>query len=158
MMLFNPRSHPSLRRLRVVLPSLPSSSLSSLSLRFFNNSTSSLSSSSTARTTATPVLIVGGGPSGLFLSILLSKYQIPHFLIDSNPTTSPHPQAHFLNTRTMEILKHNLSPKSYARLLDEAPPFSTWRKFNFSHSVLSLPPLATHDHYPLTINGMQNLN
>lgn len=54
---------------------------------------------------STKILIVGGGPTGLFASILLSKYQIPHVLIEERPSTLQAPAAHVVNTRTMEIFR-----------------------------------------------------
>ena len=51
------------------------------------------------------VLIVGGGPAGLVLSNLLNRMSVSSILVESSPTPSTHPQAHFINTRTMEILR-----------------------------------------------------
>ena len=57
-----------------------------------------------------PIAIVGGGPAGLFLSNLLSTYNTPSILLGarSSKQLCAHPQAHFLNTRTMEIMRHAL--------------------------------------------------
>ena len=52
-----------------------------------------------------PVLIVGAGPTGLVLSALLSRFGVESLLIDRDPTTTDHPQAHVVNTRTMEIFR-----------------------------------------------------
>ena len=52
---------------------------------------------------ATPVLIVGGGPTGLTLSALLSRFGIESVLVEEDPGTSDHPQAHVVNRRTAEI-------------------------------------------------------
>jgi 2-polyprenyl-6-methoxyphenol hydroxylase-like FAD-dependent oxidoreductase len=56
------------------------------------------------------VLIVGGGPTGLFMAHLLQQYQVPFVLLEAQTPDERfrHPQAHFLNTRTMEVLKHAL--------------------------------------------------
>ncbi|MEM7097179.1 MAG: FAD-dependent monooxygenase [Pseudomonadota bacterium] len=53
----------------------------------------------------TQVLIVGGGPTGLLASILLSKYEIAHILVEQRETTLKAPAAHVVNTRTMEIYR-----------------------------------------------------
>jgi 2,4-dichlorophenol 6-monooxygenase len=53
----------------------------------------------------TPILIVGGGPAGLLASILLSKYQIRHILLERRSGPQQAPAAHVINTRTMEILR-----------------------------------------------------
>ncbi|MFZ2174184.1 MAG: FAD-dependent monooxygenase, partial [Rhodococcus sp. (in: high G+C Gram-positive bacteria)] len=52
-----------------------------------------------------PVLIVGGGASGLTTSIFLSAYGIDHLLVERHESTSILPKAHYLNQRTMEILR-----------------------------------------------------
>ncbi|WP_161500965.1 FAD-dependent monooxygenase [Embleya scabrispora] len=53
----------------------------------------------------TPVLIVGGGPIGLTLSILLSRYGVDHLLVEARPGTSRHPKARGIAARSMEILR-----------------------------------------------------
>jgi putative polyketide hydroxylase len=53
----------------------------------------------------TPVLIVGGGPVGLTLSILLSQYGVEHFLIEARSDTSRHPKARGISARSMEIFR-----------------------------------------------------
>ncbi len=61
-----------------------------------------------------PVLIVGGGGSGLAASVFLSDLGVPSLLIERHPSTSPHPKAHILNGRTMEILaRHGLADAIY---------------------------------------------
>jgi 2,4-dichlorophenol 6-monooxygenase len=50
-----------------------------------------------------PVLIVGGGVVGMTASMLCAKHGINSLLVTYHPTTSPHPRAHILNQRTMEI-------------------------------------------------------
>jgi 2-polyprenyl-6-methoxyphenol hydroxylase-like FAD-dependent oxidoreductase len=52
--------------------------------------------------TRTPVLIVGGGPVGLFLAIELASRQVPCILVNAGPTTALHPAGNTHNTRTME--------------------------------------------------------
>jgi len=53
----------------------------------------------------TKVLIVGGGPTGLFASILLSQCRIPHILIESRVDLIDAPAAHVINVRTTEIFR-----------------------------------------------------
>jgi putative polyketide hydroxylase len=55
--------------------------------------------------TTTPVLIVGGGPVGLTLSILLSGYGVDHLLIEAHREVSPHPKARGISARSMEIFR-----------------------------------------------------
>jgi 2,4-dichlorophenol 6-monooxygenase len=53
--------------------------------------------------TTVPVLIVGGGGTGLSASMLLSTYGVESLLVNARPTTSRLPKAHVLGQRTMEI-------------------------------------------------------
>ncbi|MET9323000.1 FAD-dependent monooxygenase [Streptomyces sp. NPDC003038] len=53
-----------------------------------------------------PVLIVGGGGSGLTSSLALSDLGIESLLVERHPSTSVQPKAHILNARTMEIFEH----------------------------------------------------
>lgn len=53
----------------------------------------------------TPVLIVGAGPTGLATSICLTRFGVPHVLVERHETTAVHPQAHVVNTRTMELFR-----------------------------------------------------
>ncbi|GAA1275604.1 FAD-dependent monooxygenase [Kitasatospora nipponensis] len=61
----------------------------------------------TTPTTAvtTPVLIVGGGPVGLTLSVLLSAHGVDHLLVEARPDTSRHPKARGISARSMEVLR-----------------------------------------------------
>ena len=80
-----------------------------------------------------PVLIVGAGPVGTYLSILLSKYGIETAIVersarggDTNDDGYAHPRAHVLNTRTMEVLR-SIGLESSVRA--EMPPEDQWRCF-----------------------------
>ncbi|TID17558.1 FAD binding domain-containing protein [Venturia nashicola] len=52
-----------------------------------------------------PVLIVGGGPTGLLLAYLLSKLNVKSLLIEKYPQRLAAPKAHALNPRTLEICR-----------------------------------------------------
>ena len=54
-----------------------------------------------------PLLIVGGGPVGLSASVLLSRLGVPSLLVERHPSTSIHPKARGINTRTMEIFRQS---------------------------------------------------
>lgn len=51
------------------------------------------------------VLIVGGGPSGMLSSIILSDLGISHLLVERRDAISVIPKAHYINQQTMEIFR-----------------------------------------------------
>lgn len=53
----------------------------------------------------TPVLIVGGGPVGLTLSILLSVQGVDHVLVEAHSGTAHHAKARGISARSMEIFR-----------------------------------------------------
>lgn len=108
-------------------------------------------SSSKIDTQCNDILIVGGGPSGLLLSILLSKFNVPSTLVErkSEQELSSHPQAHFINLRSMEIFRNSISTQFYDKLLTKVPPLSEWQHFQFSYSVIHKDPYAIIQH-PIT--------
>ncbi len=74
-----------------------------------------------------PVLIVGSGPAGLTAAVLLADLGVPAVLVERNPSTTDHPRAHVVNTRTMEIFRQlgiadavhaaGIGPEAYERIL-----------------------------------------
>lgn len=52
-----------------------------------------------------PVLIIGGGPVGLSLSLALSRQNISSVVIERHSDTTNHPRARGVNVRTMELFK-----------------------------------------------------
>lgn len=52
-----------------------------------------------------PVAVVGAGPTGLMTSLLLSRLRVPHVVLERRSALPTHPQAHFINYRTMEIFR-----------------------------------------------------
>jgi len=50
-----------------------------------------------------PVLIVGGRPGGLALSLSLRRHGVDHLLVERHPGTAHTPRAHIVNQRTVEI-------------------------------------------------------
>lgn len=51
------------------------------------------------------VLIAGGGPVGLVLSILLSFNEVDHLLVETRGHAATHPKARGISARSMEILR-----------------------------------------------------
>ncbi|OQR91274.1 polyketide hydroxylase [Thraustotheca clavata] len=83
-----------------------------------------------------PILIAGGGPVGLTLGLLLEHvYKVPVDIIDRQLAPTHHPQAHFMNLRTMEILKTHL-PSLHEQILDMAAPPSQWRDYVYCSCVM----------------------
>jgi hypothetical protein len=54
---------------------------------------------------AWPVIIAGGGPTGLTAALLLAKQGVRSVVLERGRTLTDHPQAHFINTRCMEVLR-----------------------------------------------------
>lgn len=90
-----------------------------------------------------PVLIVGAGPVGLVLSILLAKLGIQSLTIEKRLNFSQHPQAHFINNRTMEIFRKLGTLSKDIEALQ--PPIEQWRKFVYCTSLTG-PLLGVVDH------------
>jgi 2-polyprenyl-6-methoxyphenol hydroxylase-like FAD-dependent oxidoreductase len=83
------------------------------------------------------VIVVGAGPVGLVASLLLSKYHIQHALVEQLAEPDNHPQAHFLNCRTMEVLRE-------LDALDQdieaqSAPLDEWRHFVYCTDLSNLP-------------------
>ena len=85
------------------------------------------------------VVIIGGGPVGLTASLLLSQYHIPHILVEQMAKPDNHPQAHFINCRSMEIFRelNGLDQVIYAH----SAPRNEWRRFVYSTGLADLPAL-----------------
>jgi 2-polyprenyl-6-methoxyphenol hydroxylase-like FAD-dependent oxidoreductase len=74
-----------------------------------------------------PVLIVGSGPAGLTAAVLLADLGVRTLLVERNPSTTDHPRAHVVNTRSMEIFRalgiaddvhaHGIAAEAYERIL-----------------------------------------
>ena len=157
----------------------------SLSSSFMSSSSSSSTSSATPIRPPQhyPIVIVGGGPTGLFLASLLQRFggrehntSTPQWcLLDEQRPEDHwnHPQAHFLNTRTMELLKRYLPPLTtnkhdkvesvFNRVLQSMPPVSEWNTFFFGTSMMttssSSHAMATVQHpvhHPLVAGANAN--
>ncbi|KAL7241199.1 hypothetical protein ACSBR2_006763 [Camellia fascicularis] len=80
-----------------------------------------------------PVLIVGAGPVGLVLSILLTKLGVKCAVLEKSVTFSKHPQAHFINNRSMEVFR---KLDGLAEDIQRSqPPVDLWRKFIYCTSL-----------------------
>ncbi|KAG6425476.1 hypothetical protein SASPL_115914 [Salvia splendens] len=90
-----------------------------------------------------PVLIVGAGPVGLVLSILLTKLGVKCAVLEKSCGFSRHPQAHFINNRSMEVFRklNGLADE----ILRHQPPVDLWRKFVYCTSLTG-QVLGSVDH------------
>jgi 2-polyprenyl-6-methoxyphenol hydroxylase-like FAD-dependent oxidoreductase len=57
------------------------------------------------QTRRTSVLIVGGGPVGLAMGLLLDRFGIDALIVEKSPTTTDHPKSRGCWVRTMEIFR-----------------------------------------------------
>ncbi|KAK4788724.1 hypothetical protein SAY86_020043 [Trapa natans] len=80
-----------------------------------------------------PVLIVGAGPVGLVLSILLTKLGVRCAVLEKNKSFSAHPQAHFINNRSMEVFRKLDGLADQIERLQ--PPVDLWRRFIYCTSL-----------------------
>ena len=82
----------------------------------------------------TSVAIVGGGPTGVTLSLLLSSFGVPNVVVERKTRLTDHPQAHFINTRTMEVFRQLGGLADGVRR--KSPPLREWSNFRYCESVL----------------------
>ncbi|MGW4591360.1 FAD-dependent monooxygenase [Amycolatopsis thermoflava] len=52
-----------------------------------------------------PVLVVGGGPVGMSLALLLDRFGVESLLVERRPATTTHPKARGCHPRTMELFR-----------------------------------------------------
>ncbi|KAL4930287.1 FAD binding domain-containing protein [Aspergillus undulatus] len=52
-----------------------------------------------------PILIVGGGPSGLLLAYMLAQFNVQTLVVERYPTRLAAPKAHALSPRTLELVR-----------------------------------------------------
>lgn len=90
------------------------------------------------------VIVVGAGPVGLVASLLLSKYHVTHVLVEQLAEPDNHPQAHFLNCRTMEVLRELDALDQVIQA--QIAPLDEWRRFVYCTGLSDL--LARHQIRP----------
>ncbi|KAG9133671.1 hypothetical protein Leryth_018672 [Lithospermum erythrorhizon] len=80
-----------------------------------------------------PVLIVGAGPVGLTLAFLLTKLGVKCSILERSKELSKHPQAHYVNNRTMEVFRK--MDDFAADILKSQPPVDQWRNYIYCTSL-----------------------
>ena len=102
--------------------------------------------------TTTPVAIVGAGPVGLTLALLLSKFGVRSTVLERLPAPSVHPQAHFINVRSMEVFRSiiNCEGRSIAdAITSSARPRAEWSRFLYNAGpLLQGTSLGSTNHFP----------
>src|SRR5690554_5680179 len=91
------------------------------------------------------VVIVGGGPVGLSMSIQLSRLGVRHILIERNLEVRRHPKSRLLNPRSLELLRlWGLEDEVHKVRVTVRPTFyfgkdlvSNWRQVFKTTDVLS---------------------
>ena len=103
------------------------------------------------------VVIVGGGPTGIALHALLSSFDVKNVLLVERYSNGPskHPKAHFINRRTMEILRdrnafgfgENTTVAKSVR--EEMSDVVNWRHFRYVTGILDEKneELGSVDHF-----------
>lgn len=69
---------------------------------------------------STSVFIVGGGPVGLAMAVLLDRFEIPFVVVERSPKTTDHPKSRGCWPRTMELFRQwGIEEKIRARGLSD---------------------------------------
>lgn len=93
------------------------------------------------------VVIAGGGPVGLAASALLARYGVPSVVLERAAGLPSHPQAHFLNCRTMELLHHAFPPQLGRDVGAMVPDRRFWRHFIYTTAVVGGVEVGRVDHF-----------
>ncbi|MCP2321259.1 2-polyprenyl-6-methoxyphenol hydroxylase [Nocardia amikacinitolerans] len=79
-----------------------------------------------------PVLIVGAGPVGLATAYVLGTHGVRSIVCDQFDGINPHPRAHVVNTRSMELLRHW---GVYDEIIEDAVDLNCGLSFVWKHTV-----------------------
>ncbi|CAI2361573.1 unnamed protein product [Moneuplotes crassus] len=94
----------------------------------------------------TRACIVGAGPVGMSVSLLLKKFGIDSVVLERAPGISPHPKAHVIMPRTMEIMR-GIEEQLEQDVINAAPPREQWTSYRYCRHVLDLDPYGIHNHF-----------
>lgn len=89
------------------------------------------------------VIIAGAGPVGLTCGHLLAKIGVPTTILEKQPKFSVHPSAHYLHSRTLEIMRDiGLDSVIY----NASPPLDHWKKHIYCYKLVE-KVYQQHDHF-----------
>lgn len=91
----------------------------------------------------TAPVIVGAGPTGCTLALLLARYGIPSVIVERRRDPFTHPAAHVINARSLEIW-HHASPQLARDVAALAPPSDEVSVIEWRTDLRS-PPLGQID-------------
>lgn len=98
------------------------------------------------------MVIVGAGPVGSTLALLLARYNIKSVVVEKQNKQDlvSHPRAHVVNSRTLEIIRGVSDPRDQLieRVMSSVHKMSTWDKFIYASSICGTHLGTTH-HFPV---------
>ncbi|KAK1444179.1 TRK system potassium uptake protein [Babesia gibsoni] len=100
----------------------------------------------------TGVLVVGAGPVGVTLQLLLGRLGIPSLLAERNTMPRSHPRAHYISNRSMEVWRQVGHLDMGIDCITE--PLDFWRFFKYCRHITD-PHINTYgvvDHFKDTYN------
>ncbi|EKX73466.1 conserved hypothetical protein [Theileria equi strain WA] len=89
---------------------------------------------STVKSLRTGVLVVGAGPVGVTLQLLLARMRIPCMLVEKNIAPRSHPRAHYLSNRSMEVWRQLGHLDKALECIVE--PLEYWRYFKYCRHII----------------------
>ncbi|KFG63828.1 FAD binding domain-containing protein [Toxoplasma gondii RUB] len=97
-----------------------------------------------------PVLIVGAGPIGLSLALLLRRMRVPFLVVERDEEARCQPKAHYCSSRSMEVWR--MLGHLDEAMENEVPSLDVWKHFSYcTHLVGSSnhprPNIAARDHF-----------
>ena len=84
----------------------------------------------------TEVVVIGAGPVGLTLSLLLSRFRVPHLVVEQRSEPTDHPQAHFISCRSMEVFRELGGLERDIR--NAGAPLDEWRRYVYCTDLYHL--------------------